>query len=108
MSIQNLPSWLPTELGPRFQTPPEPGAADRELVRWQELCRELLEERERLREELVRVTEERDKYIQSVYFLTQKDIPFTREEVFATLGQSPSLEDLIKELRTGEKENEPG
>ena len=105
MSMQNLPSWLPSEFEGRFQSTSGSGAVKKELARWQELCRELLAERERMRAELAQVREERDQYIQRVYYLIREDVPFTREEVFASLGKSPSIEDWIKKFR-GELEED--
>lgn len=99
MSMQNLPPWLPAEFEARFEPTPGSVPTEKDLAHWQQLCRELIEEREGLQKELAQAKLERDQYLQDLYFLTHEDIPFTKEEVFERLGKSPFLEDLIKEFR---------
>jgi hypothetical protein len=96
MSIANLPDALAAEFEARFQKAPGSQPSEVEVQRWQQLCTELMAERERLRADFAKVKAERDQYLRGLYALTAEDIPFTREEVFA------SLEDLIKELESPE------
>jgi hypothetical protein len=98
MSLKNLNDLASAEFHGHFQQPPGSFSPQEELAHWQQLCREIIQERDRLREDLARTEKERDDYRKSLYAFTQKDIPFTRQEVFAQLGKEESLRDLVAEL----------
>lgn len=50
-----------------------------------------------LQAELAKVTAERDYFRRVVLDLTERDLPFTKEEIFAHLGESPTVEELLAE-----------
>src|SRR6476620_7157091 len=79
------------EFQTRFGAPPDVQKPEAEVERWMQMCKELLEERDRLRAE-------RDELRRAVLALTREEIPFTREEVFASIGQKPTIRELIEEL----------
>jgi hypothetical protein len=96
----NLPPIVTAEFQARFQQPPG-ASSEKELARWQQLCREVIEEREKLRADLARLQTERDDYRRSlIAIFAKEDIPFTREEVFASLGERPTFHELIRELES--------
>ena len=68
---------------------------------WQRRCEELIEERDRLKQDLAKTQAERDAYLKTVYHYMCKDyVPpsFTKEEVFAHLDDKPTFEEVIAEL----------
>ena len=70
-----------------------------ELVRWQRLCKELVEERDRLRAELAETRQERDYFLDVVYDLTGKEFSFSKEEVFSQVAANKqSLGEFIHDL----------
>lgn len=89
----SLPSPESLAFAARFSQPPGTDSGDTELARWRQMCRELLEEKERTRQEIAELTQERNTLLKSLYAATRKDIPFTRDEVFSALqrlGRQPS------------------
>ncbi|MCI0741808.1 MAG: hypothetical protein L0Y72_22470 [Gemmataceae bacterium] len=78
---------------------PGSGSADAELRRWQELCRVVIEERERLRQALAETSKQRDLYLRSLY-AASFDVPeFTKEEILGNLGKNQPLTDLVAESK---------
>lgn len=83
----------------RFGAPPSAQATEAELARLVELCKEALAERDRLRAELADAVQERDEYRKTILaMLPPEPVEDTKEELFAQLGQGPSLRELIVEL----------
>ena len=83
-----------------------PGTTDlaAECKRWENLCGELLVERQLLREDLAKTQRERDQYLKSLYHLLCKDYTppdFDKEEVLAHLDDHPTMEEIIAELEQG-------
>ena len=72
-----------------------------ESMTWEKRCAEVTAERDRLREELARITSERDSYLKSLYYYLRKEASppnFTKEELFAHVGDKPTIYDVIAEL----------
>lgn len=98
MSIA-LPPTVTAEFEARFQQPPAAKIDEKELTRWQEMCRDVIEERDRLRAELEATKAERDDYRKALLKrFAQEDFSFTREEVTASRGQRPTLDEFLDEL----------
>jgi hypothetical protein len=81
-----------------------------ECKKWERQCAELIEERDRLRDELAKARAERDLYGRSLFHLKCKDyVPPViskedQEKALAKLDNEPSILDLIAELEgAGEK-----
>jgi hypothetical protein len=83
-----------------------PGSSDIAAVckKWENLCGDLLVEREQMREDLAKTRRERDQYLKSLYHLLCKDYmppKFDKEEAFAHLDDHPTIEEIIAELEQG-------
>lgn len=86
-----------------FGGPPGAGDVAADCKKWEQLCGELLAEREKLRDQLERMRTERDRYRKSLGHLVCKDLlepEFTKEEMLAFVDRAPPLEELIAELET--------
>lgn len=100
MAVQNLPPAVSAEFETRFHQPPGAEPANREVLRWQQVCKDLVEERERLRKELAEAERDKKRYLRAIHDLMEETgADFTKEEVMALVGQSPSIDELIENLR---------
>ena len=87
-----------------------PGSGDvaGDCKKWEQLCGDLLAEREMLREELERTRTERDGYRKSLGHLLCKDLPpppfATKEEMLANAVYDPPLEEFIESLNCDKEE----
>lgn len=101
MSI--TPPTVAAEFEARFQQPPVASPHDQEMARWQQMCKELIEERERLRAELAQTKSERDEFRRALIApFAAKEVPFAKEEALASLDERPTLHELIEELDRAE------
>jgi hypothetical protein len=77
---------------------PDPVA---ECKKWENLCGELLAERQKLREDLANAETERDRYLKSLYHFVGKDYvcPYTDEEMLACVDREAPLRELIADLQ---------
>lgn len=92
------------EFEAHFHHSPAQAADENELARWRELCRELIEQREHLRQELVEVKAERDQLRKALIApFAAKEINFTKEEVMASLDARPTIDEVIDELDRAEQ-----
>ena len=87
----------------RFGSPPGSGEPATERQQWEQLCQELLEDRDRLRAEMAKTQGERQQYHKSLLTLLAKemkpeDYDFTYEEILAQSDKGQSLQDFIAEL----------
>src|SRR5437773_604575 len=92
----------------RFGVPASTQAPEVERRQWEQLCRELLQEREQLRAELAETKAKCERYL--LYLRADSEARFTpemEEEMFAQLDQLPSLRDILNEL-ANEQPPEPG
>ena len=71
-----------------------------DVQRWQQLCADLREERDRLHQEVAKLKTERDQYVKAIYALTWEDFDIDKKALLAQLGKGQSLEDLIAELES--------
>jgi hypothetical protein len=97
--IQSVPT--PTgEFQAHFGGPPGSSDLAADCKKWENLCGELLAERQRLREDLAKTQSEREQYLKSLYHLLCKDYvcPYTKEELFANAIFEPTMEEIIAEL----------
>ena len=94
---------MPTPTG-EFQSqlggPPASADAGAECKKWEDLCGELLAERENLRAELAKSQAECELYRKSLFHLKCRDYKpdYDRDIAFAHLDDKPSVEELIAEL----------
>src|SRR4051794_34746469 len=83
----------------RFGTGPGNGQVDEERLHWEQLCKELLEERERLRAENVRLMSDISCYEKTVARLMPvREFDISDEEFHALLGQKETIQDVINEF----------
>jgi uncharacterized protein YlxW (UPF0749 family) len=61
-------------------------------------CADLEAKCEQLQKQVGELRTERDQYLKAVYALTYKDFDIDKKKLFAQVGQSPSLEELIAEI----------
>jgi hypothetical protein len=88
------------EFQAQFGAPPGSLDAVAECKKWEKLCGELLEEREKLRKEVAQTRREYDACAATLFRLTCKDAKadFNRELAFAHIDDKPTVEELIAEL----------
>ncbi len=82
----------------QHQQSPGEGSAEGELRRWQELCRVVIEERDRLRRELAETRQQRDVYLRSLYKASFEQAEFSKEEILSNLGKNQPLTELVAEF----------
>ena len=102
MSNPNHAIPTPTgEFQAHFGGPPSSSDPAADCKKWENLCADLLAEREKLREDLAKVQIERDQYLKSLYHVLCKDYvcPYTKEELLANAIYEPTLEEIVAELR---------
>ena len=89
------------EFQTRFGSPPGSGNLETERQQWEQLCQELLAERDGLCEDNARLQRERDKFYRSLLAHLPPAPPeydISLEEIKALRDQGPSLEEFIREL----------
>lgn len=97
--IQSTPT--PTsEFQSQFGVPPGSSDIAAECKKWENLCGELLAEREQLRADLAKVERESASYRKSLIHLMRKNFndDFDVDLAFAHIDDKPTLEELIAEL----------
>ena len=67
-------------------------------VNWQQLCHELIAERDQLKTALAKAQHERDVYLESLYALTHEEFDFDKEALLASMGTQKPLEEFIADL----------
>jgi len=74
---------------------------------WERQFSELLQERDRLREELAKTKAENDANYRALVALVCKDfkLEMTQEEILAQMGKQPPIEQLIAELEQELEQN---
>src|SRR5438552_3928968 len=95
--MSSPPQTWQSEFQARFGTIP-PAAQGERLV---QLCKELIAEREQLRDALARTQAERDQYLKSLYHYLRKEhekLDFDEARLFAEAVSEPPLDQLIAEL----------
>ncbi|MFO0968164.1 MAG: hypothetical protein U0793_21620 [Gemmataceae bacterium] len=83
----------------RFGSSPGAGSIESERKQWDQMCRELMAERDEARAQLQRTLRERDELRDSLYRLTHKDFEIDKDKVLSSLGQGPPLRQVIESLR---------
>lgn len=78
-----------------------PGSSDlvAECKKWENLCADLLAQRQKLREELAKAQAERDRYEKALMRTECENYvcPYTKEELFANAIYDPTIPDLLTE-----------
>ncbi len=71
---------------------------DQEEKSWEQNCKDVTAERDRLRAEIAQLRAERDQYLKSLYALTRKEVTFTEGELLAaeTIGLAP--DEIFREI----------
>jgi hypothetical protein len=69
-----------------------------DLERSVELCRQLLQERNRLRSELEQLRSDNARYVQALYALTHQQFDIDKADALAQFGKEQPLAALIAEL----------
>lgn len=101
MSNPNSPGPTPIgEFQAHFGGPPGSSDFRAECKKWEDLCGQLLAEREALRKELAKKQDECEMYRKSLFHNLCKDYKpdFDKELGFAHLDDKPSVQELIAEL----------
>jgi hypothetical protein len=73
-------------------------APDVERQQWEQLCRELLQERDQLRAQLREMKWERDAALDLYSAKVMETVPATKEELLAQSFSSPSILEILEEL----------
>jgi hypothetical protein len=102
--IQSMPT--PTgEFQAHFGGPPGSSDVAADCKKWENLCGDLLAERQSLREELAQVRDERDAHYRELMRRECENYvcPYTKEELFANAVYEPSIEKLLGSLQRNEE-----
>ena len=102
-SLSSVPT--PTgEFQAHFGGPPGSRDAAAECKKWEKLCGELLQEREKLRAELAHAQRERDAFQTAVMRLECENYqsPLTKEELFAGAVYEPTIPSMLERLKNEE------
>lgn len=98
LESENLNGTGTDPLRARFGMPAGTQPPEAERQQWEQLCRELLQEREQLRTELAATKAKCERYLLYLQAQSAEEINLTIEEVLAREGQEPTIEQLIAEL----------
>ena len=104
-----IPS-IPTTTGEfqaHFGGPPNGNDVSADCKKWEQLCGELLCEREKLRAELRETSRQLEACAQTLFRMQCKDYKptFTKADVdaaFAKINEKPSVQDIVTELATAQ------
>jgi hypothetical protein len=91
----NLNGAVANPFQARFGVAAGTQAPDVERQQWEQLCRELMQERDRLRSELTQTQAKCDRYLIYLQAESQEDYIPTPEEAVALAAQQPTLEEVI-------------
>jgi hypothetical protein len=67
---------------------------------WKTRCANLRHECDQLRQQLLTVQDERDRYLKAVYALSFEPVDIDKKALFAHLGQKPPLDEFIAKLKS--------
>jgi hypothetical protein len=99
---------IPTPMGEfQAQFGSAPGSADivAECKKWENLCADLLVQRQTLREALAKAQVARDNYQKALMRAECEHYvcPYTKEELFADAIYEPTIPELLEELEKGQE-----
>jgi len=66
---------------------------------WEQICKELTEERDRLRAEVARLRTERDQYLRSLYALIPSEFNFDEQELVALEQNGLTLDQILEDFK---------
>jgi hypothetical protein len=94
----NLNGAVANPFQARFGVAAGTQAPDVERQQWEQLCRELMQERDRLRTELAEVKAKCERYLIYLQAEMQNDYVPTPEEAVALAAQQPTIQEVLADL----------
>jgi len=71
-----------------------------ERQQWKQVCKEVTEERDRLRAEVAKLRSERDQYLKSLYALIPSQFTFDEQELLTLEQNGLTLDQIMEQLPT--------
>lgn len=73
--------------------------AEAAAKRWEQVCKELTAERDRLRAEVAQIRTERDQYLRSLYALIPSKFTFDQQELVALEQNGLTLDQILEDFK---------